>query len=232
MALSIDLTQNLRYDRLSRLILKRILNADSHCVDIGAHKGEYLHLFIKYAPLGKHMAFEPLPDLYNVLLQKYPEAEIHNCALSDTKGQATFYHVKNAAEYSGLKKRDYGVKIPEFEDIIVQKDRLDNFVDSKIDFIKIDAEGGELDILKGASTTIKLYSPIILFEFGKGASDYYGSRPEDIYDFFTEQNNYRIYTLREYIDFGPSLSLNRLVKLYTDNTEYYFIAVPDSNSPS
>lgn len=58
--LRIDLTKNLKYDRLTKQIMKKYIQPNYHCVDIGCHKGEILDLMLKYAPLGKHYAFEPI----------------------------------------------------------------------------------------------------------------------------------------------------------------------------
>jgi len=54
-------TQNQRYDKETRGIMKGLLRADSNCIDIGCHKGEILREMLKYAPNGQHFAFEPLP---------------------------------------------------------------------------------------------------------------------------------------------------------------------------
>jgi len=82
--LKIDLTKNLKYDRFTIHIMKLVLNKNSNCIDVGCHKGEMLDLMLKYAPEGKHFAFEPIPYLYNNLKNKFSEkAEIYPYALSD-----------------------------------------------------------------------------------------------------------------------------------------------------
>ncbi|GAB4290781.1 MAG: hypothetical protein Kow0068_16170 [Marinilabiliales bacterium] len=104
--LHLDLTKNLKYDRLTKVILKKYLNSNSNCIDVGCHKGEILDLILKYAPQGKHYAFEPIPYLYNELRNKYKnKAEIFPYALSDTNGESNFQLVKNAPAYSGIKKK-------------------------------------------------------------------------------------------------------------------------------
>ncbi len=82
--LHLDLTKNLKYDRLTRNILKKFLKKNFNCIDVGCHKGEILDLMLKYAPHGGHYAFEPIPYLYNELKKKYKmKASIFSYALSD-----------------------------------------------------------------------------------------------------------------------------------------------------
>jgi len=69
--LHLDLTKNLKYDRLTNLIISKVINNNSICIDIGCHKGEIIDLILKYAPKGNHWLFEPIPDLFNNLENKY-----------------------------------------------------------------------------------------------------------------------------------------------------------------
>ena len=59
--------------------------------------------------------------------------------------------------------------------------------DFPIHFMKIDVEGAELQVLRGAIQTILKYKPVIVFEHGLGAADHYGTKPEDIYDFLVSE---------------------------------------------
>ena len=83
--------------------------------------------------------------------------------------------VKNAPAYSGLNKRRYDTSTPDIEEIKVKLGVLDEIIpkDVVIDFIKIDVEGGEFGVLKGAQHLLKKHKPVIVFECGMGASDYY-----------------------------------------------------------
>ncbi|PLX01755.1 MAG: FkbM family methyltransferase [Marinilabiliales bacterium] len=225
--LKIDLTKNLKYDRLTIDIMKLVLNKNSNCIDVGCHKGEMLDLMLKYAPDGRHYAFEPIPFLYNNLKNKFSEkAEIYPYALSDKKGQTTFNYVKNAPAYSGIKKRHYDIKNPDIEKINVELHKLDDLIaqDTKIDLIKIDVEGAELGVLKGATKTISKNKPCVIFEFGLGASDYYGTTPEDIYKVLVDDCGLNIYKLHDWIKGKEPMSLEGLSKAYNQEGEYYFIA--------
>lgn len=225
----IDLTKNIKYDRLTRTIIKNSLRNNSNCIDIGCHKGQILDLMIKYAPAGKHYAFEPIPYLFDELQKKYKDkAMVYPFALSDTSGKTSFQLVKNAPAYSGIKKRHYDIANPNIEEIFVELRTLDEIIPKNeiIHFIKIDVEGAEFCVLKGGKNLLKKNKPIILFEFGKGASDYYGTKPSDLFIFLTQEIGLQIFTLYGYTKAKQHLSQLEFEDLYNSEKEYYFIAVP------
>ena len=227
--LKLDLTKNLEYDRLTIAILKQVLKEDDNCIDVGCHKGEILEEFIRIAPEGNHFAFEPIPSFYEKLVERFPTVTIHNIALSNEEGEEQFNYVKNAPAYSGLKQRKYAVKHPEIEKITVQKNRLDAIIpqNTPIRLIKIDVEGGELNVLKGATEILKKQQPIIIFECGLGASDFYGTKPEEVVDLF-DKHQYQLYLLKDFLHQKNALSTSEFVAHYNNNSEYYFIAAPRS----
>lgn len=223
----VDLSKNLKYDRLTRKIMKKEIKNRANCIDIGCHKGEILHVMLKYSPDGKHYGFEPIPYLYANLKSKYNgKATIYPYALSDENGETTFQLVKNAPAYSGIKQRRYDIENPDIEEIVVEKKRLDDVISSgeKIDFVKIDVEGGEYGVLKGGKETLKNNKPLILFECGKGASDYYGTNPRDLYHFITGEIGLNIYTLSDFIKKKNVLSVAEFENYFQTNKEYYFVA--------
>lgn len=223
----IDITKNLKYDRLTRKIMKQFLKKDFNCIDVGCHKGEILDLMLKYAPQGKHYAFEPLPHLFQQLVINYKgKAQIFPFALSTEVGQTTFQFVKNAPAYSGLKNRRYDVAKPDIEEISVEINTLDALIpaDQKIDFIKIDVEGGELGVMKGGVNLLKANQPTIVFECGKGASDYYGTSAADLYSFLSDEIGLNIYTLDAFINRKKYLTSSEFEHYFNSNEEYYFIA--------
>ncbi|MEI6433415.1 MAG: FkbM family methyltransferase [Bacteroidota bacterium] len=229
--LHISVTRNQKYDAFTRKILKQVLKPDSNCADIGCHKGEILDLMIKQAPRGKKFGFEPIPELYQFLLSKYSgvtDIEISPIALYDKKGQTSFQHVLNAPAYSGIKKRKYDGKQVDIEQITVETERFDDVIpaDLRIDLLKIDVEGAEFRVMKGAVNTLKRWKPIVIFEFGLGAADFYNSSPGDLYRFITGECGLKISTLQGFIDKAPALSDAQFQKFYETGSEYYFVAHP------
>jgi FkbM family methyltransferase len=229
----LDLTRNLKYDRLTKSIIAKTIGSNSICIDIGAHKGEIMDLFLKYAPQGKHYAFEPIPLLYENLVKKYSgAAEVHPFALSDKEGESCFQFVRNAPAYSGIVKRKYHVKKPDIEEIKVQLKTLDSLIsaNTKVDFIKIDVEGGEFPVLKGAQNLIFRDKPYIIFESGTGASEFYGTVPEELYDFITLKTDLEISLLTGWLKNQKALTRTQYCACFYTNSEYYFIAHPKRKS--
>ena len=225
----LDLTKNLEYDRLTKEILRKHLSANSNAIDIGCHKGEILELILGFAPVGKHYAFEPLPHLYEELQRKFGKrVNIHPFALSDQNGITQFQFVKNAPAFSGIRKRKYLIDQPDIEEIEVQMKTLDDVIDSShpVDLIKIDVEGGELNVLKGGLQTIRSNQPLVIFEFGKGAAEFYEAGPGEIYDLLVKESGLKISTLRSYVKRGEPLSEVEFEKSYKRNSDYYFVAHP------
>jgi len=225
-AFHLDFTKNLQYDRFTKEIMKKNLLINSNCIDIGCHKGEILEMILKYSPKGKHYAFEPIPYLFEKLKKDFShKAHIYSYALSDKKGKTTFQFVTNAPAYSGLKIRKYDISNPEIEEIEVEMTTLDEIIsiDVKIDFIKIDVEGGEFGVLRGAKNLLMKNKPLILFECGKGASDYYETTPLALYNFITNETGLNIYTLSSFTKKRVPLSKDEFVKYFNTNTEYYFV---------
>lgn len=223
-----DVTKNIQYDRLTKQILKKHLKRNDHCIDIGCHRGDILELMLQFAPEGKHYAFEPIPHLFNKLKENYGnKVHVFPYALSDKNGNTTFHFVKNAPAYSGIKKRRYDISNPDIFEIEVELKKLDDIIHEKeqIHFIKIDVEGGELDVLKGAKNLLKRNKPAILFESGKGASDFYGATAQELFQFLFNDIGLKLYTLQGYIENKPPLSAELFENYFLTNKEYYFIAV-------
>lgn len=225
--LHLDLSKNIKYDRLTKKLIFEHLTSDSNCIDVGAHKGEILDLIVRRAPNGHHFAFEPIPELFEQLKLNYGNAaNILPYALSITESTAEFNIVMNDLAYSGLKKRKYAVSVPQIEKITAQVRSLDALMDTNycVHFMKIDVEGGEFDVLKGAERLLKRSKAIIIFEFGIGASDFYGTSPDTMYEFVTNTIGYNLFTLPDFHHNKKPLTKKEFQHHYFSNGEYYFVA--------
>lgn len=147
-------------------ILARCLRPDSNCVDVGCNRGEWLQFYQRYAPDGSHHAFEPLPQLAENLRANFPLVTVHQCALSDQSGTASFFFARELDGWSGLRRQHYpgGVSA---EETVCATEKLDDVIPhaTKIDFIKIDVEGAEHLVLRGARELIRRWRPTIVFEY-------------------------------------------------------------------
>lgn len=225
--LPVPLSRNHRYDLLTKKIIRHYCAPTSNCIDAGTHKGEMLNWFLHYAPKGKHFAFEPIPFLYEELKKNFSKknCSIYKIALSDRQSVLPFNYVISNPAYSGLKKRNYDRKNEVDTTIQVEADLLDTIIPSTIPvhFMKIDVEGGEMNVLKGATRILSNDHPVIIFEFGIGGSDVYGATPEEMY-FFLQKFNYRIFLLSDFIKKKAPLTLADFQKQFHHKLNYYFVA--------
>ena len=171
------------------------LARDSIAFDIGAHSGSVLRDILRIAPHGRHVAFEPLPAMAATLRSSFPDTDIREVALSDRTGTSSFVHVVNDPAYSGLKERSYPDSSGEvLQQIDVRVARLDDEIgDIEPAFVKIDVEGAELQVLRGAVDMLARCRPVVWFEHGTGAADHYGTTPGPIWDLLSEVGLDRIY---------------------------------------
>ncbi len=222
------LTRNMRYDRQAWLIMKRILRKDDACVDVGCHKGELMDWMLQLSPEGKHTGFEPIPSLFKNLQSKYgSKVKLYNCALGKEQGEANFQVVKDAPAYSGLKKRKYLVENPKIEEVHVKVETLDNLfaAQQSLKLLKVDVEGGEFDVLSGGKALILRCRPYVLFEFGLGSAEFYGSGPELMFDLLQEVK-LNVFCLSDFLANAAPLEKSAFVQHFQLGSEYYFIAAP------
>ncbi len=224
----IAFTKNQQYDRDTAKIIKKICKPNSNCIDVGCHKGEILDIIIKHASLGNHMAFEPIPILYNALCKKYKQHKniaIHNYALAHVAGTQPFNYVITNPAYSGLIKRKYDRLHERDISIEVITKPLDDFYDNitPVTFIKIDVEGGELQVLEGAAKLISKCKPLIIFEHGIGGSDYYGTTPKKIFEVLYSYG-LQINTLQGWLHKKNALTLEAFETQFYSKINFCFVA--------
>ena len=223
------MNQNELYDLQTIRVMQRILNPGSNCIDIGCHTGVFLDEIIKFSPFGSHFAFEPIPSLFSELTERFSTNEkvtVSNVAASDKSGEVSFQHVVSNPGYSGLKRRRYDRENEFVQEITVKSELLDNVVplDVKIDLIKIDVEGAEFQVLRGASKILKRSNPVLIFEHGLGAADYYGTKPEDLFDFLVVECHYAIFTMEKWLSSNRAKHLDKAEfcdEFYSGRNFYY-----------
>jgi FkbM family methyltransferase len=145
----------LEFERAELNLVGAILQPGMTFVDIGAHHGLYTLLASRLVGRkGKVVAFEPSPRerarlRKNLLLNVTTNVQVESFALGSAKGEATLYLVEGQQDWCNSLRPP--AELVSTHPVRVPVRRLDEFADGEIDFIKLDAEGGELEILKGAS---------------------------------------------------------------------------------
>ena len=138
-------------------MLKTLLKPNDSVADVGCHIGSFLSLAMRYAPNGRHIAFEASPTKAVLLKRKFRTAEIIAKAVSDHAGTVRF--IEDAA-HSGTSHVGEGGKL-------IEACTLDEVLTGRpVDLLKLDIEGHEFAALQGGLAFLKSRKPPIIFECG------------------------------------------------------------------
>jgi FkbM family methyltransferase len=216
-----SVARDIRDNEKMKLLYAYILRKNSNCIDIGAHFGTYLKLFNFLAPFGRHIAFEPIPNLATYLLENFKQNIVHNVALGNSSGQASFFVVKGLESWSGLRKTSYPGKYST-EQINVRLEKLDNIVPHGYYpyLVKIDVEGAEYDVMQGAVKLFHSCKPFIVYEHSARCHQNYDVSHGDIWNLLSRDLKYRIFTIN---GVGP-LSLQQYEDVICTSACINFIA--------
>jgi len=158
--------------------------------DVGSCVGELLQYYSQMMSFG--YAFEPNVGNYNFLVENYlsDKVVIENLAVSSECGVIDFLSTEKKGDHCSRNKK-YADKNNESSDYVVKSVpcvTLDSYFENKeIDFIKVDVEGEEWEVLRGAQNLMRNTNVIFQVEFHN--RDNWDQR-EIIYD-----NGYEIYSL-------------------------------------
>lgn len=151
-------------------------------LDIGANIGSYTYAFNKVEDVTIY-AFEPNPEVFECLvhnLQKFDNIHLCNVAVGAKEGKV---NVITPNDNIGMGYVEEGSEI--------QLVTIDHFYSdysiNKCDFIKIDVEGYELEVLMGAEKTIDKYSPTLVIEINNATLERKGITRKDIFDFLDKK---------------------------------------------
>jgi FkbM family methyltransferase len=149
-------------------------------IDVGAYVGYYTLIAAQANPAGRVHAFEPLPSIHqrlrrNIKLNRAGNVECIACAVSDTSGEAEFYHVDANLPTSSSLSLEFMRASGEFVSSRVPVITLDRYVAdrgiSRVDLLKIDTESTEARVLRGMRTTLERDHPDIVCEVLPGTSN-------------------------------------------------------------
>lgn len=195
-------------------------------VDIGAHIGSVISEVHFRHPEACIVAFEAIPEKAAALQRKFPEFEIHNLALCDGEGEASFY-VDMAHSAASSLARGNG----QSREIKVKTCRLDSlFADRHADVLKVDVEGAELGVFRGATDLIARSRPIIMFESGPGVIFDYTK--EAMFAFLSERD-YGIFAPNRLAHTGGRMTLDAFLDSheYPRRTTNYFALPGEREQP-
>jgi FkbM family methyltransferase len=151
-------------------IATEFLRPHAVIADVGANIGVTSTIFSVIAPCGKIYSFEPSPSAFSCLRETLEVNKITNCyafnlALGKEGGVFQFYDNPNSASASHLVNQ--GTLDEATQSVSVTT--LDNFLHEnaidRLDFLKIDVEGFEMDVLAGAENVLQSMRPDVFVEF-------------------------------------------------------------------
>jgi FkbM family methyltransferase len=156
--------------REDRAYLEKTIRPGMRILDVGSNLGLYSVLMGQLTgPNGMVLCFEPDPDLFAALqascrLNAVPQVECHNLALGSAPAELTLHKsiVNSGDNHLGVS--DHGLFR---RTITTQVVRLDDFRPQlKIDLVKIDVQGWELEVLRGMRRTLVENAGVqVYFEF-------------------------------------------------------------------
>ncbi len=183
-------------------ILKKLIRPGDIVLDVGAHIGHHtLTMARLVGTKGKVVAFEPDPFNF-VILEKNITANKYSNIVAIKKGIAEstkkeggiFYYPKDNKAGSMIedltKPKGQTIKI----DTVSLDDFIENNLDSKVDFIKIDVDGGEHFVIEGMRSTLKKNPLVLLMEFNPNEMRNSGYNPEKDFELL-QSNGFKIYSL-------------------------------------
>lgn len=178
----------------SLLLNNNVISLGDTVVDVGGHHGVYTHMFSSLlGATGKVHVFEIFPPSFRYLEMRFghcPNVFFHNVAVSDRDGSESI-HVAENNEMCGILEKN-GQKIGQIQSVT-----LDTFLadEDRVSLIKIDVEGAELNVLRGAKETLKKTDSLLL-------ECHFDEDWPEIRNILLEENQFECYNVdrREVVD--------------------------------
>jgi len=192
------------YETSTVTLLGKILNNGDTVIDVGANIGYISLVCAKSVGVkGKVYSFEPDPKNFgylseNIALNESNNIQSYQLALSNKIGTLKLFHSKidhNAGAHSmvyneRVVSNDYvEIKAFKFDESEIQSQLI------KIDLIKIDVEGVEMDVLEGMHNTIQKFKPILLIEISAEYQNMRGLSVKGFKEYLLNTHGYNSYTI-------------------------------------
>lgn len=200
--------------------------------DVGANVGDFTDMIDSNTENTTIHLFEPQESLVNELFDKFSTDNnkyVNNHALSDKTSETIIHYNEERSSLASLSKRRLDHMDIKFnKEELVKTETLDNYCRQnhieEIDLLKIDVEGHELNVLRGAAEMLSSQSVIcISFEFG-GANIDSKTYLQDYFYFFDKYG----YTIHRILPRGDLYKIDSYSELDEKFRTTNFVAIKDS----
>ncbi len=131
-------------------------NPEPYIIDCGGHIGLAVLYFKRLYPRSRIVTFEPNPETFSLLERNIAQNSLRdvkafNVALSRRDSNATLYVGENflqAWDSTDTIEPNLWPNMDQYRSIDVRSTRLSSFINGRVEFIKMDIEGAEYDVLE------------------------------------------------------------------------------------
>ena len=182
------------YQKRQRDAILEFVNKDGNAIDIGAHVGFWLRDMCKQF---KHVyAFEPIEEVRQCLAKNVEDRNYSTYSFGLGAKNDTIKVNYNPTETGNTHANDKG-------NLEVTIKTLDSFALDNIDYIKIDAEGYEIEALIGAKKLIEKCKPFIHIEAKNKVMIKQNITMKDINDYFESINYEQVLSVKSELLYAP-----------------------------
>lgn len=182
------------YEAENYTFLQKQVKPGMHILDIGAHLGLFSATCSQLTgEQGKIICFEPTPGTFAILKETLRLNHCNNvtalqAAVSSKEGKATFYVSETAGcNSNSLVKNKSDREASGYDVRLVTIDSIVAEYSVNPSLIKIDAEGAELDVLKGGAKTFAQHKPILILGLHPAFINQKGDSLEAIWELLANQ---------------------------------------------
>lgn len=190
-------------DPIVELLIQRARARPGTVLDVGANMGILTVALARGLPDRRILAFEPVVETARraaatFALNRLCHVGLMIAAVGAQDGELAFYAAPGHSDYASAHPTETPVEI-HWQESRVPCMTLDTLMQrgvfAQVGVIKIDVEGHEMDVLRGAQELIRQHCPDILFEYNYRIAPRIGWRPEDAAVFLAELAPYTLHRL-------------------------------------
>lgn len=159
------------YDQEVFILIRRLLaNPRPVILDVGGNRGQYVLRLKASWPTAEIHTFEPFPKLAALLhelatMNQWEDLLVNQCLLGHAPGTGRLFYDGNETTTASTVA---GFQSNHGHSIEVERTTLDDYIRrarlNRVDLLKIDVEGGELEVIEGAAQLLTQLRPLVLME--------------------------------------------------------------------